>query len=186
MKPVDPARRMLVLERPDSGVIADGVVLQVSTKPRTVGAPGLPKVARESIVITLSGAEGDYNHYRATSLAGDPKQAILLMSAEVLSDLNAEGWPANPGDLGENLTLRVPEQSLVPGRRVEVGPVVLEVTLACDPCKELYSLPFVGEERGPQFLRTMTGRRGWYARVVTGGEVRSGMPVRVLDAAATH
>jgi MOSC domain-containing protein YiiM len=57
--------------------------------------------------------------------------------------------------------------------------VVLEVSLACTPCTELYTLSFVGQERGPEFLRTMKGRRGWYARVLAGGEVHPGMPARV-------
>ena len=185
MKPVDPARRELVIDRAP-GIVAEGVVLQVSTRPKVVGLPGLPKVARNSIRVSPEGAEGDYNRYRAESLGGDPAQAILLMTQEVLSGLNAEGWPANPGDLGENITVRVPERSLVPGRRVELGPVVLEVTLACEPCNELYTLPFVGEERGPAFLKTMLGRRGWYAKVLTGGEVRPGMSVRVVAGEPVH
>lgn len=182
MKPVSPNRRALELESPLTGPVADGLLLQVSAKSQAAGHPGLPKLALSALQITPAGAIGDYNHYRARSLDNDPAQAILLITEEVLSTLNAEGWPARPGDLGENLTLRLPERGLVPGSRVEVGPVVLEVTLACDPCTELYTLPFVGEERGPEFLRTMKGRRGWYARVITGGEVRPGMPARIVAA----
>lgn len=178
MKPVDPNRRSLVLDQPPVPAIADGVVLQVNAKPRAEGHPGLPKQARSSLRITVAGAEGDYNHYRAKSLDNDLAQAILLVTEEVLHALNAEGWPARPGDLGENLTVRLPEGLLRPGSRVEIGAVVLEVSLACDPCDELYTLPFVGRERGPEFLRTMKGRRGWYARVLAGGEVRPGMPAR--------
>jgi MOSC domain-containing protein YiiM len=184
VRPVDPNRRDLVLERPPAPASADGVVLQVNAKPRGEGRPGLPKHARSSLRITESGAEGDYNHYRARSLDNDPAQAILLMTEDVLHALNAEGWPARPGDLGENLTVRLPEALLRPGSRVEIGAVVLEVSLACDPCTELYTLPFVGEERGPEFLRTMKGRRGWYARVTVGGEVRPGMPARVTAPAS--
>ena len=43
----------------------------------------------------------------------------------------------------------------------------------------LYSLPYVGPERGPAFLRTLHGRRGWFARVVQGGAVYPGTPVEV-------
>jgi len=57
--------------------------------------------------------------------------------------------------------------------------VVLEVSKACDPCKTLFTLPYVGKKRGPEFLRTMVGRRGWYARVVQGGIVRAGTAVEV-------
>jgi MOSC domain-containing protein YiiM len=179
MKPVDPTRRLLDLEAASLTPTAEGVLLQVNAKPRAEGHPGLPKQARSSLRITEAGAEGDYNHYRAKSLDNDPAQAILLVTEEVLHTLNAEGWPARPGDLGENLTVRLPEALLKPGSRVEIGAVVLEVSLACTPCTELYTLSFVGQERGPEFLRTMKGRRGWYARVLAGGEVRPGMPARV-------
>ncbi|MDQ3208480.1 MAG: MOSC domain-containing protein [Gemmatimonadota bacterium] len=62
---------------------------------------------------------------------------------------------------------------------MKVGEVVLEVSKACDPCKVLFTLPYVGKKRGPEVLRTMVGRRGWYARVVQGGTVRAGAPVEV-------
>jgi MOSC domain-containing protein YiiM len=56
---------------------------------------------------------------------------------------------------------------------------VLEVTKPCDPCTVLFTLPYVGAKRGPEFLRTMLGRRGWFARVLQGGTVRAGAPVEV-------
>ncbi|MEO8029891.1 MAG: MOSC domain-containing protein, partial [Gemmatimonadota bacterium] len=140
---------------------------------------------RPSLQITVAGVEGDHNYYRARKLNHTPDQAVLIVTEAVLLDLNAEGWPVSPGDLGENLTLRVTESSLVPGSRVEVGQVVMEISLACDPCRELYTLPFVGPEKGPAFLKTMVGRRGWYARVLTEGGVVSGMPVRVSTPVST-
>ncbi len=165
-------------------IIASGSLLQVHAKPRSAGHPGLPKQSRPSLQITVAGVEGDYNYYRARQLNHTPDQAVLIVTEQVLASLNAEGWPVSPGDLGENLTVRVAESSLVPGSRVEVGPVVLEVSLACDPCNELYTLPFVGKEKGAAFLKRMVGRRGWYARVLTEGGVVPGMPVRVSTPAS--
>ena len=87
-------------------------------------------------------------------------------------DLRAEGWPVQAGELGENLTLAgLPPDALQPGAQVHLGAVVLEVSKPCDPCTVLYSLPYVGVERGPAFLRALQGRRGWFARVVNGGTV---------------
>jgi MOSC domain-containing protein YiiM len=54
------------------------------------------------------------------------------------------------------------------------------VTKPCDPCRILFSLPYVGTKRGPEFLRTMLGRRGWFAKVLQGGTVRAGAPVEVI------
>jgi hypothetical protein len=39
----------------------------------------------------------------------------------------------------------------------------------------------VGIERGPAFLRTLKGRRGWFARVVRGGAVHLETPVKVTS-----
>jgi MOSC domain-containing protein YiiM len=162
-----------------------GHILQLNIKPQTPGEYGLPKTAVPELHITRAGADGDYNHHRATKLQGDPDQAILLVTQEVLTQLRTEGWPVRPGDLGENITLDlVPEAALQPGTKVELGPVLLEVTKPCNPCTELHSLPYVGPERGPQFVRSMVSRRGWYARVLTPGVVRLDTPVAVSSETA--
>ena len=126
------------------------------------------------------GIEGDFNRWRTDEAHGDPDQAVLLLSDEILAELRTEGWPVQRGELGENLTLAgLPADALEPGVRVRLGEVVLEVSKACDPCTILFSLPYVGIERGPAFLRALAGRRGWFARVVQGGTIRPDMPVEV-------
>ena len=151
---------------------ASGVVRRVGVKPRVPGEPGLPKGAVPALRVTSAGAEGDYNRYRAVELHGDPDQALLLVTEELLGQLNREGWPVRPGDLGENLTLGgIPESELGVGVRLTSGAVRIEITRACDPCTELYTLPYVGPDRGPAFLTATAGRRGWYARVLAPGEI---------------
>ena len=160
-----------------------GSVERLSVKPKTPGQRGLPKHAVPRVQITPAGAEGDYNHYRTTKVKGDPNLAILLLTREVIDALRTEGWPVEPGDLGENLTLAgVPESSLTPGSRLRIGEVLLEVSEPCDPCTELYVLPYVGKEKGPGFVRTLTGRRGWFARVLSAGEIVPGAQVEVTPA----
>jgi MOSC domain-containing protein YiiM len=161
-----------------------GRLLQLSVKPKTPGEHGLPKLAESELLIDAGGARGDYNHYRTRTLQGDPDQAMLVLTTEVLDGLRAEGWPVRPGDLGENLTLEgVPEAALRPGTRLRLGAVELEVTRPCEPCSELYTLPYVGPARGPAFLRALTGRRGWYARVSATGRVTLDTPVELHAAA---
>jgi MOSC domain-containing protein YiiM len=163
-----------------------GTVARVGAKPRTSGQRGLPKPAAPRLEITTAGAVGDYNHYRTEQLPQDLDQAILLLTEEVLERLQADGWPVQPGDLGENVTLAgIPESALGPGARLRLGDVILEVSLACDPCTELYVLPYVGPERGPAFLRTLAGRRGWYARVVREGSIEPGTPVELTSPSRT-
>ena len=157
-----------------------GRIVQLHRKPKQGRERGLPKPAVGELIITTNGVEGDFNRWRTEKAEGDPDQAVLLLNEEILVDLRAEGWPVQPGDLGENVTLAdLSEDALEPGARVQLGEVVLEVSKACDPCTVLYTLPYVGKERGPAFVRTMHGRRGWYARVLQGGTVRPETPVEV-------
>jgi MOSC domain-containing protein YiiM len=159
-----------------------GRVVQLNLKPKERRARGLPKRAVSELSITRDGVDGDYNRWRTEKAGGDPDQAVLLLSEEIMAGLREEGWPVQPGELGENVTLAgLPAQALQVGAIVHLGDAVLEVSKACDPCTVLYNLPYVGLERGPEFLRTMHGRRGWFARVLRGGVVRTGMPVEVSE-----
>lgn len=150
-------------------------VASLNVKPKGVDEPGLPKRPVPRLAITAAGAAGDYNRYRSRELNGDPDSAILLLTEDILQQLRAEGWPVEPGDLGENVLLRgIANAELVPGVQLRVGGAVLQVSRACLPCNELYVLSYVGSERGPRFLKTLQGRRGWYARVLEGGTVVQG------------
>ena len=88
------------------------------------------------------------------------------------------------GGSGENLTLRgIPEASLLPGVRLRIGTTEVEVTKPCDPCTELYALPYVGKERGPVFQGHQGAPRGWTPGVMA-GEIHAG--ARVSLAPPTH
>ncbi len=154
---------------------ASGRIVRLQRKPREGRSRGIPKRPVDELVITAEGVEGDFNRWRTEKAAGDPDQAVLLLSEEILTGLRAEGWPVGPGDLGENLLLAgLPADALTPGARLRAGEVELQISKRCDPCVVLYGLPYVGQERGPAFVRTMRGRRGWFARVVRGGVLRVG------------
>jgi MOSC domain-containing protein YiiM len=155
-----------------------GRIIRLHRKPREGRSRGIPKRPVDELVITADGVEGDFNRWRTEKAAGDPDQAVLLLADEILAQLRAEGWPVGPGDLGENLLLAgLPGDALAPGARVRAGEVELEISKRCDPCVVLYGLPYVGQERGPGFVRTLRGRRGWFARVTRGGMVRVGMEI---------
>lgn len=159
-----------------------GSVSRLSIKPKVPGEFGLPKHEVPTLRVSASGAEGDYNRYRTVELRGEPDQALLIVTEDLLAQLGAEGWPVQPGDFGENLTVRgLAERQLGPEVRLAVGPAVVEITKPCDPCTELYTLPFVGTERGPAFLKATAGRRGWYAKVVVPGEIQRSADVIVLQ-----
>src|SRR4051812_34084776 len=134
-------------------------LVQLSLKAKEGRARGIPKGAISQLTITAGGVQGDFNRWRTEKADGDPDQAVLLLNQEILTDLQAEGWPVQPGDLGENVLIAgLPADALAPGTSLSLGDVVLEVSKACDPCTILYNLPYVGRERGLEFLRVMQGR----------------------------
>lgn len=152
-----------------------GEVFQLNRKPPTPGQRGLPKVPVGEARFDAHGVEGDYNVYRHDVSHDDPAMAVLIIPLETLEELQAEGWPVRPGDMGENVTSRgIPYAEYAPGRRFRIGGALVEVSKPCTPCDNLYRLPYVGEARGPAFLRTTLDRRGWYARVLEAGLVRAG------------
>jgi MOSC domain-containing protein YiiM len=150
------------------------VIMQINVKPQTKGERGLPKKPVDSAFVSVAGVRGDYNMYRHEELEDDPDSALLIMPIEMIKALNSEGWPIKPGDLGENLTTSgMPYDSFAIGKMFSAGQVQFQISRACDPCENLFLLPYVGRSKGPQFLKIMLGRRGWYARVLKEGRVRT-------------
>jgi len=158
-----------------ASLMEGGFVHQINVKPQTRGERGLPKRPVESVLVTKAGLAGDFNLYRQEKLNGDPDSAVLLLPLETILELNADGWPVKVGDLGENFTTSgIRYEQFSPGKAFRIGEAVVEVSRTCDPCKNLYLLPYTGASKGPDFVRTMLGRRGWYASVRKEGKVRRG------------
>jgi MOSC domain-containing protein YiiM len=150
-------------------------VKQINVKPQTEGEHGLPKKAVDSAFVTRAGVASDFNVFRHEKRKDDPDQALLLMPIETIRELNSEGWPIEPGDLGENFTTSgIPYHAFGAGKIFAVGEVLLQISKACEPCANLFLLPYVGRSKGPDFLKVMIRRRGWYARVLSEGRVRAG------------
>ena len=156
-------------------------VFQINVKPNAMGEVGLPKISIDSGEISLSGIEGDYNRFRFNKKNNDPDMAIMLISKDILEELNNEGWPVKPGDLGENLTLaNIDYRTIKPGQHYTAGQAELEVSIICDPCSNLNVLPYVGKDKVSTFIKTLMKRRGWYARVIKKGLVSSGDPFLLI------
>lgn len=156
-------------------------VFQINVKPNTPGEVGLPKITIDSGSFSLSGIEGDYNRFRFNKKNNDPDMAIMLISMDIIEELNNEGWPVKPGDLGENLTLsNIDYRTIKPGQHYTAGQAELEISIICDPCSNLNVLPYVGEDKVSTFIKTLMKRRGWYARVIKEGLVSSGDPFLLI------
>ena len=152
-----------------------GNILQISVKPSTPDEHGLPKKAVESAEIHFGGVDGDYNNFRQEKKKGEPDMAVMLITRGVLDDLNSEGWPVESGDLGENLTISdLSYASIQPEQKYRVGTALLQISFKCEPCTYLYSLSYLGKEKGTEFFKIVKDRRGWYARVLEEGVVSAG------------
>jgi MOSC domain-containing protein YiiM len=141
---------------------------------------GVPKRPLPECEITAGGLSGD--RQRNLELHGGPDRALVLYSLERIRSLQEEGHPITPGAIGENLTVSGLDWDLVvPGASVEVGPVRLELTSHAAPCQTLAASFLEG-----RFVRvSQKVHPGWSrvcARVLVGGRVKVGDPVRLATA----
>ena len=137
-----------------------------------VSRGGVPKLSRTSAWIDRNGLEGDAQRNRRVH--GGPDRAVCLYSWDLIQALQAEGHPIGPGTMGENLTLAGVDWAAVrTGARLEIGPVVLEVTSYTSPCSNItHAFADGGFVRVAQKVRP-----GWsrlYARVLEEGTVHVG------------
>ena len=172
------------------GVTVRGRVVQINKKPETVGQHGLPKLPVQAAYVNFHGLEGDFNRFRRDVKNDDPNRAVMLLPLETIQQLNAEGWPVNPGDMGENITTEgIPYDDFVVGAQYRLGKVIIQIAEPCTACKYLESLPYVTETKGVEFIASLTrvqngtfmNRRGWYAAVVSEGVIVTGDEIELLD-----
>ena len=157
----------------------DPFLFQINKKPKSKGKPGLPKIPTHNAQVIRNGVLGDYNNFRDSKKNNDPNMALMILSTDILQDLNDEGWPVKPGDLGENLTLSNMDYSVIaPGQRYKIGGIEIEISFICDPCMTLKHLSYIGSEKVKDFIKTLVNRRGWYARVLKPGYISKGDPIR--------
>ena len=150
-------------------------VLQINKKSKTKTEAGLPKVPIDKADVTLMGIDGDFNRFRSTKKANDPKMALLVLTTDIINELNNEDWPIKPGDLGENLTLTdIDYRSLAPKQKYAIGSTQIEISFICDPCSNLTVLPYVGKGKIKDFIKILLNRRGWYAKVLKAGRISKG------------
>jgi MOSC domain-containing protein YiiM len=127
----------------------------------------------EGRLIANFGLEGDRH-------AGRPQRQVSILNAETVIELAQAGMPVQPGVLGENITVEgVAVMQLRDGTRLRIGEAELEITGDRPACKELL-------EVHENALKALVGRTGKMARVVTGGMVRPGDPIELIEGADAH
>jgi MOSC domain-containing protein YiiM len=132
-----------------------------------------------SIRLSRHGLEGDA--VANQRYHGGPDQAVLAYAAAHYPKWRAE-WSAQDlphGGFGENLTVEgADEDSVCLGDRWQLGPVVLEVTAAREPCGTL-----ARRHRVADLVSVVrhNGRGGWYLRVLEEGEIAPGLAIERID-----
>jgi MOSC domain-containing protein YiiM len=171
----------------------------VDSKPSSRNYTTRKDECKRSIHVTETGVTGDYNHYRAVALKGTPDRALSILTTDTLDLLQSYGYPAAPGDLGENILIAaVRFPFFVPGvvYRFESNnnngcPAVdICITEPMIPCANLCKLPYINNETKSlkdrvatcqEMLRILDqapGLRGWYAAVVNEGNIMAGSTIR--------
>lgn len=105
---------------------------------------------------------------------GGPDRAVCVFSQERIEALKAEGHPIAPGSTGDNLTISgLNWDVIVPGTRLKVGQVVLEIVSYTAPCKKIRH-SFVDGYFNRISQKLYPGWSRLYARVIAKGRIQVG------------
>jgi MOSC domain-containing protein YiiM len=158
-----------------------GRVIQINAS-----AGGVPKTPLLSAEVNRLGIVGDGHRYR---LHGGPEKAILLLAAEVIDQLRAEGFPVFYGALGENFTTRgLDHRRWLPGQTLRAAELILKLTTPREPCKTLD--PFGRGIQKRIYNRQVKalnpaaerwGESGFYAAVLRGGSIAPDAIIEFVD-----
>ncbi len=152
-----------------------GAIVQVSVSPG-----GIPKRAIALGRVSFQGLEGDY--WAHPRYHGGPAKAVLLLAAEVIAAVRAQGFAVYPGALGENLTTDgLDPRQWRTGQTYRAGSARLQLTQVRVPCRTLYvygkeidAAIFDARVKAGDASSPLWGFSGIYARVVSEGIVRAG------------
>jgi cyclic pyranopterin phosphate synthase len=125
------------------------------------------KPAPEVVLRTEHGIEGDAH-------AGEWHRQVSLLAQESIDKMTAAGLDVGPGDFAENITTRGLEVAALPlHTTLGLGEALVEVTQIG---KECHARCAIYEQAGDCVMP----REGIFVRVLHGGRVAPGDPVRVL------
>lgn len=143
-------------------------------KDAVASAEGYTRVPlQQAQLIAGQGIEGD-------AKGGGAGRHLNIMTAETMRTLAREGFHTAPGQMGEQLIIAGLSVDALPrGARVQIGECA---------CVEMVE-PRTGcgkfEQHQGKLRQEAASRLGMMARVLTGGSIRVGDPVRLLDEAAS-
>jgi MOSC domain-containing protein YiiM len=165
-----------------------GVVASLNVSPtHTMAKPAQPTIR----LLPGLGVEGDA-HLGVTvkhrsRVARDPSQPNLrqvhFIHAELHDELAANGFPVEPGRMGENVTTRGLDLLGLPtGTRLHLGSTaVVEITGLRNPCRQLdgFQPGLMAAVLGRDEEGNVVRKTGVMAIVISGGDVKAGDPIGV-------
>ena len=159
-----------------------GTIVQINISPG-----GIPKRPIPEAEVTVDGIRGD--GWAHPNIHGGAVRALLLITAEGIEELIAQGYPLFYGALGENLTIQgIDRRQMRTGQRYRAGEVFLELTRPRGPCttldvygpgimQHIYDLQVnAGDPFTPRW-----GLSGFYARVLKPGTIRPNDAIALVD-----
>lgn len=153
-----------------------GTVEQIAIAPRAEAPMQLVDSAR---ALPGRGLEGDRYADSAGTFsprgANRPGYELTLFAAEVLDDLAAEGVPTDFASTRRNVLTRSVDVNALVGRDFRIGDVFLRGLRYAEPCVHLDRI------NGTPRLRPLIHRGGLRADILTGGELRPGLPITTTD-----
>lgn len=153
--------------------VSTGTVASINVSPG-----GVPKTPVKAAEVRRTGVAGD--RQRHLEFHGGPDRAVSLYSLDRITELRAEGHPIAPGTTGENVTLSgLDWLEVVPGARLRLGGVLLEITAYASPCKTIRR-SFLGGEMTRISQRINPGWSRVYGRVLEEGSLQVGDPAEIV------
>jgi MOSC domain-containing protein YiiM len=123
---------------------------------------------KECLVEENHGLEGDAHSSQKTH------RQVSLLALESIDKMRNMGLDVHPGDFAENITTKGIRLVTIPiGTRIQVGDCIMEVTQIG---KECHNRCAIYQQAGDCIMP----REGIFARVITGGKVKTGDKVRIL------
>ena len=157
------------LEDLQNALPQQGVVVWIGL---SSGHRSLIQAVEEAEVLVGTGLVGDHHSQRRKG----GKRQVTLIQAEHLAAVGEllHRDALRPEEVRRNIVVRGINLLALKGRQFQLGEILLECTGPCEPCSRLE------ENLGPGGWNAMRGHGGITARVLEGGTVRVGDPVKAL------
>jgi len=120
----------------------------------TLDNPQKDRISKNKIEVDEHGILNDKFY------AKDSQRAILISSIESYSIAKESDISIEEGALGENILIDINPYGLLPGEKIQIGDIVLEITQNCTICKGLSQV----DKKLPLLLKN---DRGIFAKVVS-------------------